>query len=554
MIPAVKGGSGVAAAVQPLGTRGKHLLLALLHKDGPVVIAALAKQFGVSPRSIRYDLDEIEVWLGNTPIRLCRRPRVGIWVEGAEGNLALAREKLGLVEDYRPVLSPEQRRNIIVARLLQHDEPVTSHALADELHVSRTTVFADLDNVQAWLGERGLSLVRRSNYGLRIMGEETAWRQAVSDLLNDFAESGELGRLLMQIGTEPSGGEDSLASGFAGSPHLLALLGGLSLRQVEELVRLAEDLAGVEFTTGSYSSLVFQLAIAIGRLTHGKQVELPRDRMAALRSYAEYTLAGRLAQRATEIFGVALPEAEVGHLTLHLIGAKVRGPARGRTTDKTGARPGILPAFDIEAAAAARLIIASAARELGLPLGDAEGLLPGLALHLRPALGRLRFGLPMTNPLLAEIRALYPRIYAAAEQACREIGPIVGLSIPAEEVGYVTMHLGAAIIRRRQVSSGRRRVVVASTGGVGVNEMLAARLGAEFPELEVAATSSVHGLHITLTTSHPDFVISTSSVPGVEVEVVVVDPLLNTEDIARVRAFLDRRYSPSEHRLLSEAD
>lgn len=534
-------------AARQLGTRAKHLLLALLHEDGPVVIANLAKQFGVSPRSIRYDLDEIEGWLDATPVRLCRRPRVGIWIEGAAEGLALAREQLGLVEDYRPVLSPEQRRNIIVARLLQRDEPVTSHALADELHVSRTTVFADLDNVQAWLAERGLSLVRRSNYGLRIMGEESAWRQAVSDLLNEFAESGELGRLLMQVGKDaPPGG--ALATGFAGAPHLLALLGGLDLGMVEEIVRLAEQTAGVEFTTGSYSALVFHIAIAIQRLTQEKRVDLPRDRLAALRSYAEYTLATMVCRHVEEAFKVTVPDAEIGNLTLHFIGAKVRGPARNRIEGAVGA----IPALDIEASAAARMLVTAAGKELGLPLVEAENLLAGLALHLRPALGRLRFGLPVTNPLLEEIRILYPRIYAAAEKGCEAISPIVGLTIPAEEVGYVAMHLGATILRRRQAASGRRRVVVATTGGVGVNEMLAARLGSEFLELEVVVTSSVHGLGATIATVQPDFVISTSSVPGVNVEVVVVDPLLGEDDIARVREFLDRTYRPDEERLLAE--
>lgn len=551
----------MAEAIRQLGTRAKHLLLALLHEDGPVVIANLAKQFGVSPRSIRYDLDEIEAWLEPTPVKLCRRPRVGIWIEGAEEGLALAREQLGLIEEYRPVLSPEQRRNIIVARLLQRDEPVTSHALADELHVSRTTVFADLDNVQSWLGQRGLSLVRRSNYGLRIIGEESAWRQAVSDLLNEFAESGELGRLLMQVGRDAPPGGGALVTGFAGAPHLLSLLGGLDLGKVEEIVRVAEEAAGVEFTTGSYSALVFDLAVAIQRLGQEKRVELPRDRMAALRSYAEYALANLVAARVTETFGVVMPVAEIGNLTLHLIGAKVRGPARRRAganavgaselRDGTGGAAGAaIPALDIEASALSRVLIEEAERDLDVPLSDAPGLLGGLALHLRPALGRLRFNLPVTNPLLIEFQALYPRIYSAAEKACQAIALIAGLRVPPEEIGYVAMHLGAAIIRRHKESGGKHRVVVATTGGVGVNEMLAARLGSEFLEIEVAATSSVHGLAAAIDAIRPDFVISTSSVPSLGVDVVVVDPLLTEEDVARVREFLDRNYRASEERLL----
>lgn len=537
----------MSGAGRQLGTRAKHLLLALLRQDGPVVIANLARQFGVSPRSIRYDLDEIEGWLQSAPVKLYRRPRVGIWVEGAPEGLAQTRERLGLVEDYRPVLSPEQRRNIIVARLLQRDDPVTSHALADELRVSRTTVFADLDNVEAWLTRRGLALVRRSNYGLKAVGEESAWRRAVSDLLGEFAESGELGCLLMEA---RRGGGGGAPSQFAGAPHLLALLNGLDLRVVEGVVRDAEVTAGVEFTTSSYSALVFQVAVAVSRLKQGKCVEMPRERLAALKSTPEYALAVSVADRLAETFGVAVPETEVGTLALHLAGAKVRGPAVLRTGEAAAAAT--LPLEDVEASAVAALILESADRELGFVLRPDEPMRHSLAMHLRPALRRLRYGLPATNPLLGDIKATYPRLYRVAEKACAAAEPLVGLGIPPEEVGFVALHLAAAVLRRYRTRTGSRRVVLATTGGVGVNEILAARVATEFPDLEILATASVHGLKAVVAERRPDFVISTSPVPDHELDVVVVGPLLGEDDIDRVRAFMDRAFRPTEDRLLAE--
>lgn len=532
-------------AAPELGTRAKHLLLTLLQEQEPVVIASLAKRFAVSPRSIRYDLDEIEVWLEATPVKLCRRPRVGIWVEGTEEDVRLVRERLGLVEEYRPVLSPEERRNIIVARLLDSDRPVTSHDLAEELHVSRTTVFADLDTVESWLQERGLSLVRRSNYGLRVIGEESAWRQAVSDLLNEFAESGELGQVLMQAGQETGAGS---GAGSAKAPYLLALLEGLDLREVEGMVRLVEATAGVEFTTSSYSALVFHVATAVKRLAQGKEVRMAEDRLAALKSYGEYALARLLAEKMSETFGIEVPEAEVGNLALHIIGARVRGPALARAPEADRIRP----LLDVEASAVSRLVVAAAGRELGLDLSEEQDLATGLALHLRPVLGRLRFNLPATNPLLKGVRETYPRVYEAAAAACREVEPVVGVLIPPEEVGFVAMHLVAAVLRRRRALKGRRRVVVASTGGVGVTELLVARLLDEFPDFEVVASSSAHSLPAVLERTAPDFVVSTSPVPGVDRPVLVVSPLLPQADIDRIRSFLDKAYRPDEETLLKE--
>lgn len=528
-----------------LSTRAKHLLLSLLNEQGPVVIANLARQFGVSPRSIRYDLDEIEGWLGPTSIKLCRRPRVGIWIEGEDEDLTGTRLSLGLVEEYRPVLSPEQRRNIIVARLLQCEEPVTSHALADELHVSRTTVFADLDNVEGWLERRGLSLVRRSNYGLRIIGEESAWRQAVSDLLNEFAESGELGRLIMEVDQE----SEAEGSGtLKGAPHLIALLGGIDLTTVQKMVRLAEALAGVEFTTGSYASLVFHVAIAVQRLSQAKKVDIPRERLAALRSQAEWAVATLLAERISEEFGVRVPTEEVGNLTLHLIGSKVRGPAIPGPSQPVMAVGGL----DVEASAAATAFVQAVSQNLGLPLPEDKSLVTGLTLHLRPALGRLRYGLPVTNPLYDPTLARYPRILGACADAAAQIELISGLAVPPEEVGHLALHVVAAVLRHWKKSAGQRRVIVTSTAGVGVSQMLEARLAIEFSEIEVVAASSSHGLRELLRTVTADFVVGTSPIPGVSTDVVVVSPLLQDDDVARIRSYMDRRYRPDEDSLLVE--
>jgi len=352
-------------------------------------------------------------------------------------------------------------------------------------------VFSDLDNVQEWLEQRKLSLVRRSNYGLRVIGEESAWRQAVSDLLNEFAESGELGRLIMQVHSRRGGDEHRVEP----APQLMALLEDVDLEGIEGLVRWAEATAGVEFTTGSYSALVFQIAIAVQRLSQGKQVKMTSDRLAAIRSQGEYALARMVAGRMA-----------------HFIGAKVRGASKSRTPEADRIRP----LLDVEASAIAGRLVAAAEETLGLSLTGDKTLTPNLALHLRSAFGRIRFGLPATNPYLSGLEERYPRILAAAGEACRAVGPLAGLEMPPEEVGHVALHLVAAVLRKVRRTRASRRVVVASTGSVGVNEVLEARLEAEFRDLDVA-------------------------------------PLLPDTDVERIRTFLDRHYRPDETRLLAEA-
>ena len=275
---------------------------------------------------------------------------------------------------------------------------------------------------------------------------------------------------------------------------------------------------------------------------------IPRERLAALRSQGEWVIATLLARRISEEFNVEVPREEVGNLTLHLIGAKVRGPARSGPSEAIA-----LAGMDVEASAAARAFVQAVSQELGLPLIEDEGLLAGLTLHLRPALGRLRYGLPVTNPLQDQTMARYPRVFSACAAAANQIELVSGLIVPPEEAGYLALHVVAAVLRHWQRSAGRRRVVIASTAGVGVSHILEARLAVEFSEIEVVATSSAHGLGELLQTVTADFVVGTSPVPGLGVDVVVVSPLLLEEDVARIRSFMDQRYRPDEDRLLAES-
>lgn len=58
----------------------------LILTDEVQIISDISKNLGVSERTIRTDLDQIEIFLSSYQLKLVRKPGVGVWIEGKEEN------------------------------------------------------------------------------------------------------------------------------------------------------------------------------------------------------------------------------------------------------------------------------------------------------------------------------------------------------------------------------------------------------------------------------------------------------------------------------------
>lgn len=64
--------------------------------------------------------------------------------------------------------------------------------------------------------------------------------------------------------------------------------------------------------------------------------------------------------------------------------------------------------------------------------------------HLVFAVRRMNEGIPIRNPLLNEIRAVFPEESAAAELVLATITSQLGIELPEDEASFITLHLNAA--------------------------------------------------------------------------------------------------------------
>jgi mannitol/fructose-specific phosphotransferase system IIA component (Ntr-type)/galactitol-specific phosphotransferase system IIB component len=167
-------------------------------------------------------------------------------------------------------------------------------------------------------------------------------------------------------------------------------------------------------------------------------------------------------------------------------------------------------------------------------LSDDTHLLNGLILHLRPTINRLKYGLTLKNPILDEIKLNYPELYGAAWMTSIVFERYVGVRPGEEEIGYIALHLGAALERARKPL----RALVVCTSGIGTSELIAARLVRCFHEIEIVEVLSTTALK-NYSLDAIDVIISTVPVETAK-PVITVSPLLTQNDIKLLTVCLEK--------------
>ncbi|WP_119066257.1 BglG family transcription antiterminator [Rubrobacter indicoceani] len=495
-----------------LSTRDAKLVEALLRRPEGLTASDLAAALNVSARTVHRDLAPgraAEDFLRSHGLTLTRQSGRGLAVEGEAGDIERAIRDLGTAS--AADVSPDKRRVAVLVHLLRAGGPVKLRAIASGLNVAVGTASRDLDDAEVWLEDFRLTLVRRRGYGVEIVGSESERRRAMSRLVFENLDESEL----------LPGLEDHTPEA---SRRLLGLVDPERLRTVERLTREEVGKLPYSIADEAFAALVVHVALMAERAFAGGRVEMSDDLLSRLSETGEYPHAANLAHRISERFSVAIPEPEVGYVTLHLRGTKLR---------QDYALEQYFATSDLEVASRVRALIRYMEDRTGVVLGGDGSLYTGLLAHLERALYRVREGMRIYNPLLEDVKRDYPALFALVDEAMRRV--FLDSEVPAEEVGFVAMHFGAALDRGQ--GDFPRSVLVICSSGIATSKVLASRLEAAFPRIRHVRNASVFELP-GIEPEDFDLVVSTVLLPLPEKAYVQVRPFVTEREIEEIRSHL----------------
>ncbi|MCL4425340.1 MAG: BglG family transcription antiterminator [Firmicutes bacterium] len=511
-----------------MNLRRKRLLEFLITNRGtPKPALEIARGLKVSPRTIRTDLDALEFWVRKRRLSIHRQPGRGIWLEAPDDQVVhqvLQEAEPSLRFEY--VLGEKERQNLIISWLLQSPQPLTVSILSKRLFLSRNTIEKDLRLVEASLSRKGLKLLRARGVGLRVEGTEMACRQAMVDLLDEIMQKGQL---LPYLGGAEEGVRFVLEDEDSYVRQIASLIDSRRLKEIRELVKETTSQFSFPVADGALLGLVIHLAVAITRIEDGMGIKMPEERLLELRSYGEFKVAQAIARSLEGKYEVKIPPSEVGYISLHLLGMRM---AHGLAAAVPPDEPVTIAGLWLELA---RQYLEITGHILGVGLLDDRDLLLGLAIHLRPIANRLRYGLPLRNPLLDDIKVKYPGIFFIAKQGARFLESRWGLPIPEEEIGYLAIHLGASLEKKR-LFDGRIRAAICCGSGIGTARLVASFINNHFPEIEVLEVLSRFEVKQFLS-RHPEvnLIISTIPIADTSRPILMVPAVPGEEDVEELR-------------------
>ncbi len=497
-----------------LDTRVLRITRWLLEQDQPRSTASVAADLGLSERVVRYRLDHIDRYLRSCGAMLVRKRGLGLVVEGPPDVRARITADLPPLSHAPRVYAPEERVRILLAALLWAAPSVVSlEDLHYELEVSKTSARRDLRAGEPWLERNGLPLVRRPGQGITVVGTERRIRQVIVQLILEAIPEEVL---LLQLAENPSARS---AANVRVPVGLRERIFALPLRDTAAIVR--SSALGQTLTSGR-SDVVFALflAVSVARIRDGHTVSVEAG---LHRSVMDHPIAGSVAEMVPgleKLVGAFLPAPEVAAITEYLLGLDTLDTVRSDSASIS------LDLLD--------RIMEVAGEHLHVALGDDLELKRGLTAHLERLRVRLRYGLPIHNPLLHEVRERYPEVHEAACEIAGLLQSAMQVPISDDEVGFITMYLSGAMERAHLRP--RRRALIVCPSGMATVWVLVSRIQAEFPELEMVEVLSERGYD---ELQHGDFDLVISTVPLVEneVPVVVVSPLLSASDVSRLARY-----------------
>lgn len=506
--------------------RTRDILQLLLRENSFQTTADIAAKLSVSAKTISRQLSKVEDVLNAVGLRLEKKSGAGLLIVGSEvKRYALAKQ---LKSSQRREYAPNERRSIIISKLLSSREPIKLFALSSAVHVTDSTISNDLDKLEPWFREQGLKLLRKPGLGVSLLGDERDLRRAIVRYIYEHVSEINLLNILQDNLPE----DDEPVAQV--SKFLLELIDAGELRRLEQMIRVMEDDLGYKLSDNAFIGLLVHLSLVVRRIKNHEPVTIDAETCERLRGSREFSAASKLAEKISDALGLVVPDSEIFYITMHILGARSR---------YSSANLGTISMMDnFRLVTLARQIMKRAAKITGRDIDKNQSLLAGLVNHLAPTISRLKMHMDIRNPLLGEIRTHYPELMSLTRQCVAAVEAEVGEPLPDAEIAYIAMHLGAALSDSEKFLHAVHRVVVACPTGMGTSRLLASRIRANFPTIQIVDEVPILAINADYVASKDfDFIISTVPIPRAGRPVLVVSASLIDSDKKEINAELSRQ-------------
>lgn len=493
-----------------MNKRQQEILQFLLSESNEyLLVQELADRIGCSEKTIRNDFKVIEEYVEkHSDALLIRRPGLGVCLEITDYDKSSLFNKLYAVKQDIGYASDAERLLQIAYSLLMNVKPVTVQELAEQYFINRATIKKDLDRIETWLEELGLDLVVKQRIGLTVESDERSKRKALAKL-SDLIHNRELM-------------DEFIKKQFL--YHEIEFV-------MTELKALQKRYATF-FTDDTLENLLLHTLIMIRRMKLKQPISMSKGDLNIVRETKEYGWTLDFLTRLEFVFTVHFTEEEIAYLAIHILGGKFRYQDEWERNKLNVNNPVLSQVVSH--------LIGRMSKLNEIDFGEDPFLLKGLQMHLYTTLNRLQYNLSVSNPMLHEIKRMYPYMFDMLIHELDDINQSLSLQIPEEEAAYLTLHFQAAMERLsdKKVS---KNVIIVCHMGIGMSQLLRTKIERKFRPVHVLDCIAKSDLEeYLMKNKNVELIISTIDLPQLNIPHFVVSPLLERSEESKLEEFIKK--------------
>lgn len=476
-----------------MNKRTASIINTLLEAVKPITINQLAEQYEVSSRTIRNDLSAINDILKENKIPIVEL-KSGGEIQKPEDFFNIL-PFVSSTDLYTYKLSKEERKMIAAALLINSVEYITLSTIADNLFVSRATIINDLDEIKEFIREGSLKVISHPNKGLRVEGLESDKRWFLFKL-NAFNLGG-------MVESNQTVAKISVQAGNAIT--------------IQKIINEQEHLHKNFLNDDSFLKLQRYLGIMINRNMQGEYIEVQSKV-----ENNKYRMAQDILKYICQYCKITTTEDEVWYLSQLL---KNSHYINHKSSDKDAVKIQLIT----------RQFIREVSNDLEVNLNNDYDFFENLANHLESMFSVETQGF-LENPILNEIIEDNEEVLEAVKKNLHVLVQYHNRTISQIEIVYITIHVCAALERRKN-SEVAFHVIVACHAGIGTSQLLIEKLKKHYNFQIVDVISSHEAENIK--EDKADFIIATVPLKNCKLDYVIVSPMLSDEDYVRVGNKID---------------
>ncbi len=441
----------------------------------------LANRFSVSIRTIRSDIVALNDILHTYGAKVDYVKNVGYHLVISDSNLYATIPIVQQIE--RVPRTNKERVSALLIAFLTQSKSVKLDDIAGEWFLSRNTLQNDVIEVKQYLDKYHLSLENRPYSGIRLVGEESAIRACLTDILWQHHITGDTINFTRLI---------------------QAILSDIDLDYLESVLQNQFERFELKLTSEGQGYLLYCCAVSITRITQGHElVEYQVDNI-------DSTVIGA-AREVSEGFsyflGNTLSEPEFNYLCVQII---------SRTIMESPNQAKSLELFEH--------ILSYINDSYHYNLKQDMKLRQDMLIHISSMLSRIKYQIRTFNPILHEIKQYYPFAYDITLSALANIHKFTDVEMTEDEISYLAIHIGVAL--ERNYSAGYERLVqilLVSELGNATMRMIESKINRDFPHILINRTLSYREYE-QLTNIEEDFVVSTVRLTEKDKQIVKIAP------------------------------